>query len=539
MGRLIPDDFDITSLEPSEQRVVEALASKTSPEWLIIPTVPFVDRGQDGEADVVLVHRSHGIVVLETKGGSISVRNGSWFSYDHKLKRSPAAQASNAKYVLIRKIKDALSGLTEKIPFAVHAVAFPDAATIPTGSLGTDLEKGMIFTKAELERPEQALSALFRRTKPTTQAIVDAVVKALRPDIEFSENLDGTLRYTKQRLSDQTLAVIKIAETLDANKRVLVTGPAGSGKTRLATTWVRRAVNRGERVLLLCYNIPMAEWLAARFEDEPLVTAGTFHDTAEALLADTSFQIPALPDKDSRYYQEGLSTALLGNISEITKRFDTIVIDEVQDFQEEWFPAIEALLDETGARRQYYVGDRKQNIFQSTELDEREEWTKFELTENCRNTESIARVAQKVGGGTSIQGCPAGPEVTFRHATGNKEIRKRVAESVSTLINVHHIAPSDIAIITTRSDLREALLESDNQPAPFVRWSERDTGSIVCENVHKIKGLEWRAVILASLVPSDDLHLPKHLYVAITRATTWLHIVAPRETADLLGLAGE
>ena len=49
------------------------------------------------------------------------------------------------------------------------------------------------------------------------------------------------------------------ARALDANRRVLVTGGAGSGKTRLAMAWARRAVGRGERVLLTCYNDPLAD----------------------------------------------------------------------------------------------------------------------------------------------------------------------------------------------------------------------------------------------------------------------------------------
>jgi hypothetical protein len=48
MGQLIPSDVDFEALEPSESRVVRALANGTDDAWLILPHVPFVDRGREG-----------------------------------------------------------------------------------------------------------------------------------------------------------------------------------------------------------------------------------------------------------------------------------------------------------------------------------------------------------------------------------------------------------------------------------------------------------------------------------------------------------
>ena len=76
MARLIPDDFDLSAVEPSERRVLEALLESLGPGWLLLPQVPFVDRGQDGEADLVALNAEHGAVVFEVKGGTISVRDG-------------------------------------------------------------------------------------------------------------------------------------------------------------------------------------------------------------------------------------------------------------------------------------------------------------------------------------------------------------------------------------------------------------------------------------------------------------------------------
>ncbi|MSY06127.1 MAG: hypothetical protein F2723_02160, partial [Actinobacteria bacterium] len=338
MGRLIPDDFDITSLEKSEQRVVQSFVDGTSPDWLILPTINFHDNDNDfdGEVDLVLIHPARGIAVIETKGGVISVRDGSWFSYERRLKRSPVEQARVGKHALIKKIKGGLPSGLGSPPFLVHAVAFPDIDHSPAGDLTTDLEQRMVFTKRELLQPKLALELLMRKKSPKPQAMIDAVVKVLRPDLEFSEDLDGTLRWAQRRLSDETSTLIRLYQGLDENKQIKVDGPAGTGKTRLALEWTQRAINREERVLLFCFNEAMGKWLAGKFEDHPLVTAGPFFPTMEALLQPTGFEEPEKQNKKGDYYRTTVTSALLQYIDQIPQRFDTIVIDEVQDCHSDW-----------------------------------------------------------------------------------------------------------------------------------------------------------------------------------------------------------
>jgi len=62
MGRLMPEDFDLALIQPSGQEVLEALTQGTDAAWLILPQVPFVDAGKDGEADVVALHADFGAV---------------------------------------------------------------------------------------------------------------------------------------------------------------------------------------------------------------------------------------------------------------------------------------------------------------------------------------------------------------------------------------------------------------------------------------------------------------------------------------------
>jgi len=286
-------------------------------------------------------------------------------------------------------------------------------------------------------------------------------------------------------------------------------------------------------VLLLSFNLPIGAWLTSSFQRQELVTAGPFHRTIAEILEPAGFHEPSIPTDD--FYATGYSDAIERLAPALEQRFDTLILDEVQDFRPQWLASLKYLLDPDGPARQLRLGDQSQNIYGVT-AEELDGWSQFRLLDNCRNTRPIADVAERLRGGGAVKGCPAGKPVRVTHVTGKKEVRKRVADAITELIDELRVPPSSIAIVTTRSELRDDLLKSDRQPVPFVRWEDRDEGSVLCENVHRLKGLEFQAVVLVSLLDAEHAGIRDLLYVGATRATTYLHLVAPRETAALMGI---
>ena len=78
-----------------------------------IPEIYRTDPARDGEADFVIAHPEHGIMVLEVKGGALGFDavTGAWSSTSmsgrtHPLRESPFEQARRHRYELEKKLAE-------------------------------------------------------------------------------------------------------------------------------------------------------------------------------------------------------------------------------------------------------------------------------------------------------------------------------------------------------------------------------------------------------------------------------------------------
>lgn len=85
-----------------------------------------------------------------------------------------------------------------------------------------------------------------------------------------------------------------------------------------------------------------------------------------------------------------------------------------------------------------------------------------------------------------------------------------------------------VCIATFRTRVRDELRAT----LGLGTWEER-AEFIVCENVHRLKGLEFDTVILVADEPIPD---PSLLYVGVSRAVSELIVVAPDEVCRQLDL---
>ena len=304
MGRLIPEDLDVRTIDNAEERrVVETLRDGLTDSWLVLPNLRLATTYRDHELDVVLIHEEHGVFDLEVKGHRVEIRDGKWIDVANgrPLAPQPFGQARTNAYALRDLLRGRVRGLRHlDVGFGV---AFPNTSDV-VGDLPPEVAREQIVTAFELEDPIDAVLGLVgARTwgRRLSASEVEDVVATLLPDTDFAWDPAARMVHARRRLAraceDQTRAL----ETLDLNRRVVAVGRAGTGKTRLAAAWTGRAVvGRDERTLLTCYNVPLADRLRERFAADELSGAVLVNPHDIEGLKDAIEYAAHLPLKDAR-----------------------------------------------------------------------------------------------------------------------------------------------------------------------------------------------------------------------------------------------
>jgi hypothetical protein len=532
MGILVPEDFDLRRLKNEAERAVVIACRETLTDgWFVIPSLPIRD-GADFELDVVLLHRDYGVFDLEVKSQEVRIEEGMWRNREGLLHPQPFDQARTNSY----KLRDLLR-IRDPRRFGhlrVHyAVVFPNTTTID-GQLPDGMDREQILLADDLEGMSFALEALASKTYGIglTQEDIGWLVGQLRPNVSFDYDPNTSVRRARARLDQLGYDQVHLLERLDVNKRVIATGGAGSGKTRLAMNWAKRAWYRDERVLLTCFNVPLAEQIAEYLADFEDLTVGPFLPLALSLCGlEPAGDLDSKSPQELKDYWDVTVVGLLHrHWPDIEPRFDTIIIDEAQDFSPAWIAQLESLLDPEGERRMLLVADAKQDVFgRGLRLPGVEDgWTACELVHNVRNTYQIAQILRSVLDGTPAR--QQGPEslgVELVDTAGQD-----VAEVLSKVLHEgtrRGLKPAGTtAVICDDTALRERL----RNELGLGTWADRHD-KIMCESVRRLKGTEFDTIILMDEYESLDT---QRLYIGISRAISQLIVLGPVSLGERLGI---
>jgi hypothetical protein len=528
---LVPEDLDVaTIVNEAERRVVSVCVSSLSDGWFVLPNVVLKGPTRDFELDVVLVHEQYGVVNLEVKGHRPEIRQGTWWANGTRMDPQPLAQAHANAYELRAKLRS-LDGLGQlRIPYGL---VLPNCGA-PAGRLGPDAKPEQVLGADAFDDWADAVELLAMTAVSTVQLDADdveAIVGYLRPDVDFTLAPDAQAAYARRRLDDLCATQVQALERLDRNPRALVLGAAGTGKTRLAEAWVRRAITDDRRVLVTCYNEPLAGAVAARLPEFDELTVGPFLRVALSLPGMAPLAVPE--DADHGWWTEVVPTHLDRHWGGVTARFDTIVVDEAQDFSPRWLAWLERLLPDDGTGRLLVVADPAQELYvRGYSVPSPDSgWAVCELVSNCRNAQQIARLLRRrLGGAPAPVVAPEVVGLRFQPVgVGDADaVVAAVRSELQWLLEDDGRPPGSIAVLTFRGAMRDRL----HDELGLARWEERGEGRVLGENVHRVKGMEFDAVVLvADDEVSDDL-----LYVGVSRAVSELAVVGPVAVGERLGM---
>ena len=558
MARMIPN-VDPTKLEHgSEVPVYVALRDQLPDDFTVLHSYPWLrprrDEGAlaEGETDFVVLHRRHGLLVLEVKGGQGIRHDGQkWYrnsSRGPRAFRDPFDQARSNMHALLDIVEERSGNCVSKHEF-VHgyAVAFPHVDY--EGEPPPNADRAIVISRRHLASMDRAVLTAFKAWGRHTRELREDQYRTLlndclMPKFRIIRRIGPDIASTSEKLLELTEQQAQVFEGLYGQDRVLVEGVAGSGKTFLALERALAFARAGKRTLFVCFNSALAGWLRRQVTEDPrtriyrrYLTVMNFHAIAKDLAdkADIGFSPAGGGLRGQHFWDEEVPALLEQAVLDhgtrgVDVRYDALVVDEAQDFSLGWWYAlIESLLTENGPI--YAFMDPNQSLRGEVQRPPIDFETTFQLNMNCRNTRRIATASASFLelDSRSFARAPAGVALRVLRARSPAQQRELALRELERLLGREDLKPHQVAMIGPSAKAKGSVSDVDEvNGVPLTTdvdtW--RDGRGVLVTTSRSFKGLEADIVLLYDLGGFGNLFLKKDLYVACTRAKFLLIAIA-------------
>ena len=546
MARIIPDDWKHLAATGAAERERETLALLEA----ALPVGYTVYHGVHwtrlngsfsvfGEADFVIVSPAGRVILIEQKAGFLRETPKGLVKVYLQTQRNVAIELAHTVERMHRRFTAAFGAGT----YSIEALLFcPDYVVKEAAIAGVAPERIVDATRKD------RLISVILEALPADEPRLPCAPKihhfladelALTPEASALVGQAGTL---VPRLSGGLATWARRLEFKPFRLRVV--GTAGSGKTQLAVQVMKDAALRGKRALYVCFNRPLADHIAR--VAPPGTKVANYHQLCDSVVRD----VGRTPDFQASDVFGRLETAFAEAPIGEKWRFDVLIVDEGQDFQEPWVEALARLVRPDGAW--WWLEDPLQNLYMREPLA-LPGWTVLTETTNYRSPRDILGfVREKVGAAVPsaaelTAGSPFdGSEIVFN--AYEETVQDAVVEATKRAITQAlscGFRKQDIAVLSFRG--REgSVLTPIEQLGPHRLKSftgkydlfgnpEYREGDVLLESIYRFKGQSAPCVIFTEVdFDRFDERAARKLFVGATRATMKLIVVASRRASRQL-----
>lgn len=547
MARMIPSTLTSDTVSPGEVDIFYAL--KDSPEtkgWVVLHSLDIAKHISQvsGEADFVVMVPGLGVLCLEVKAcQSLRREDGAWYYGSNPVPdyRGPFKQSDGVKHSILEYLKKHI-GPHIKAPF-FSAVAFThlnfqekpiewhawqviDKARIDRDGISLCIVNALKSGRKYLESTGAGAWLKKDKKEPLISSI-NRIADLLRPEFEYFESpasrkqraIDEIKKYTEEQFGALDCAAF--------NDRIAYNGPAGTGKTFLAIEMARREVEAGKNVLFLCFN----EMLGSQLKEDVMPLGRQIQcGTLSGFMLKTA---GLTPQNDSGFWDRELPQAAKAAMIKQGQPYDTLIIDEAQDFMTlEFIDFLDsAVKGGLSAGKIMLFGDFNGQAVQKAELtlkELKEGWiydlVLFPLEKNCRNTPRVGYLAGGFTGGLikykDFLRSDDGVSPQIHTYKDDKEQTGFLLEALSHYKS-EGIGLEETAVLSCRvngSAAQELSAMFSKFPAAAPVDGKLENG-LICTTIRRFKGLERFGIIVTDVNDSSQKSLAELLYIASTRTT--------------------
>lgn len=510
-----------------------------------------------GEIDFVVICKK-GILCIEVKGGKVGRKDGSWtvktITGEKNEIENPFAQVCGNMFslrdYLIKADKSVKENLfislvvTPKTDLKVKGPDIESEELINCNQLKYCDIKGLINNRFEFYHKKFNEKYSYRK-KDLTELEINRIKILLRADLGYAVSLSSDLEEIKEEIITLTEEQQDIFDKMKENERIIIKGTGGTGKTVLLFEQAQRLAILGQKVVLICYNRSLSQHLNNLLlkngsdETKKNIKISTLH---AYMLEQLGIKCPEKKTDD--YFKKELPQKFLQLNN--NEQYDVMFIDEAQDIlTDTYLKCLERILKGGLKCGKWYMSvDRKQNLYNNTELDKSLDYIKKEikpaitiLTKNCRNTKQISDFNYKLTNiEQSINDSIIGEDVKTIKYSNREDQQNKVKKIIKELHN-QGIKNSEITILSknifkysifNNKNFLEDLSAQIEEIGEYLDTNEENK-YIKFSTIKKFKGLESKVIILCDVDKIDDEESKMLNYVAISRAKALLFVLYNEE----------
>jgi len=385
-----------------------------------------LDKGEI--TDFLIIHPKKGILFLECKGGLMEYdkMRKIWKQNNKPLQKDkdPFEQAKNGQYTFINLLKEKYgdkkilkngqsvkvsSQWAKKIPL-LTGVIFPNTPKIK-GSLPSDIKPQMIIWAEDFQNLEKSLNNIFALSEKPYSMENDEKENIIRTLIgdNLKSPFKDRLKYGEHH---QELQFDKIQQQFISswfeNSRIIIKGLAGTGKTLIAAKTAIKKEYKNKKVLILTKTVGISKFLQVlinkksdkKHENITIINVDKFVNLISRKL---SLQLDIVSGDFSekrRFYDEKNPKKCIEIFNDLPdERFDLVIVDEAQDFHENWFRPLKSIAKDYGTIIFFYdplQTTRENTMIEILKKPNKIGFSGFSFNTNYRNTSSISNLLSKL-----------------------------------------------------------------------------------------------------------------------------------------------
>lgn len=543
MAIMHPADIESYNYTGSEKKLYNELQRQLPSHFHVFYSIRWFDKIEnkrvDSECDFMIFDPNFGFITLEVKGGiNIEVEGGQWVLTEkddngnisnRPLKCSPFEQAEKSmRYFynyFFEEFHQSFYGVYG------YAVAFPQY--VVSERLANEAPLDLIIDYSDMTSLQSKINRIFHywRNKrnlraPFSQDQKVRFITSINKRIALSAAAGALIPIKEREFAHLNIVQDSIIDALYNYQQAFIVGGAGTGKTWIGIKKVSRAALKGKKALFLCNSEALAEFIKDKLPVDPLINCYTLDQLMSKTLSVDFQSLPKDANGQTMFFDAITSQSSI-------EQFDSIVVDEAQDFTVDMALATRCFLRNEIESELYVLYDKNQNIFcRDFEDGFSISYPPFIMRYNIRNTGSIYEWAINCTGlgSDTIANSLLGVSPEYNEFSSQSQARKQLSGLVNRLIQKEYV-PNRSIVVLSDVGFEQSILSGETQIGAY-QIADKPIAAIMNNEVcfrttGDFKGLEADIVIYlrhTNRTTPLDLTDRQNQYVAYTRARYYLHI---------------